>query len=348
MSQRALLLKTLCLATQKEIDLELLQKFVKKVPIKTLIAEAQYQRVALLLRRALKKLGKEDELLDQIAKDTLAKSLLLRRELKKVAKIFKEKSFLYILLKGIYLAEKIYGDLSLRPIGDIDILILKKDRERARKVIKALDYQEQVYGVFLNKECPSLRIELSWEFPFRGDAFLPEVFKRASPKNWNGNQLFVLAPEDLILYQILHLSKHGFSRLIWLGDIVWSLEYYREELDWKCLYFRAREYKMSRLLKFTFELVEELFAPSWKKKPFFLKKGKKKNVPLYFFHPSYEQINSYLLPLLLGDSLSEFIKLITKWLFIPERNLEGNFHLPRFLRPPLLLLSSKNKVKSKN
>jgi hypothetical protein len=59
----------------------------------------------------------------------------LSRELGTVLQRLRDSGILVIVLKGAYLAEAVYGDVALRPMVDVDLLVRKTDLDRAQSIL---------------------------------------------------------------------------------------------------------------------------------------------------------------------------------------------------------------------
>ncbi|MDR0812316.1 MAG: nucleotidyltransferase family protein, partial [Paludibacter sp.] len=60
-------------------------------------------------------------------------------------KKFDENGVKIIPLKGVYLAEKLYSDIGLRQMSDIDLLVQAKDAEKAMKILGEMGYVSDNY-----------------------------------------------------------------------------------------------------------------------------------------------------------------------------------------------------------
>ena len=126
-------------------------------------------------------------------------------------------------LKGPGLAVHLYGDLALRPCGDLDLLVRPPDMARAARLLAQRGYRAEpalsrgAAAVLLTSQHhqrfvrdPGPIVELHWRFTQRGLPFSldPERARtRLTPVRLGGATVQILAPEDLLLY----LSAHGAS-----------------------------------------------------------------------------------------------------------------------------------------
>lgn len=179
-----------------------------------------------------------------------------------------------ILLKGAALAESLYGDLGLRPMSDVDILIHEKDWPKICKVLES--YQYRSYGKDLAPLPPKLtgydiqaHIQLlsptdtCLEFQFDlftmgiGMLDIAGVWERARVLENDGAGVLVLCPEDQLLHLLVHANRHGCSRLKWLVDIAESLVN-GDDVDWDLLESIARREKVTAIVYETLSHTERL------------------------------------------------------------------------------------------
>ncbi|WP_233569745.1 nucleotidyltransferase domain-containing protein [Falsibacillus albus] len=160
--------------------------------------------------------------------------LHLTKEMEAVGKIFAENDIPMLHLKGPMLAKKLYGDLSLRTSGDLDILIPIKDLGIAEKLLVAEGYRKDEYIMTVLNDWKwrhhhftyvhpqkQVKIEIHWRLnpgPGLEPAF-KELWERRETEVIGGLPVHTLGVEDLFVFLISHGSRHGWSRLRWLLDI---------------------------------------------------------------------------------------------------------------------------------
>lgn len=66
---------------------------------------------------------------------SLARNMILFDELGRVLEAFNEAGIDVIVLKGAALAQTIYPDIALRPMGDVDLLVKKEGLEKAENLL---------------------------------------------------------------------------------------------------------------------------------------------------------------------------------------------------------------------
>jgi len=207
---------------------------------------------------------------------TSIQNLNLAAELSRLVKMMERNGIASLPFKGPVLAISAYGDLSLRQFSDLDIVIRKKDVQKAKELFVERGYlplgdrTPEQDEVFLKARRPynykfisangQVRVELHWEFTSRYNSFsvnYEALFERLIPVEFAGHQVLQLKPEDLILFLCQHGSKHFWDRLLWLIDIVEVIRTY-SALDWKKTISQAESMGARRMLFLGLHLAERL------------------------------------------------------------------------------------------
>lgn len=205
------------------------------------LALARRYRVSAVLVRALDRTG----MLRTLAAPTRATlqrnvldAELLRSRLEVAAldicKLLERSDIPYIFLKGAALGRTVYGDPSLRPIGDVDILVHERHFDNALQSLanagwklptqRALVYWRKArfnVGIITAHE-PRTLVELHWSIAQRGRHFpdIDEIFRRSSAFDFHGRSVRALSAADQLLHLALHYAYHYFEpNLIWLYDL---------------------------------------------------------------------------------------------------------------------------------
>jgi hypothetical protein len=120
-----------------------------------------------------------------------ARNMRLYHELGQVLAAFREAAIPVILLKGAYLAKFVYGNIALRPMSDIDLLIKPADIPRVWNVLAGLGYvtaREDVgqsrehLSPFTKEGCASIEVHFSITDPaFGARCDVDSLFARALP-----------------------------------------------------------------------------------------------------------------------------------------------------------------------
>jgi hypothetical protein len=185
-----------------------------------------------------------------------------------------------IVLKGAALAEAVYGDVALRPMVDLDLLVQPHDRDAARALLARLGYagvrREVRPGALAEQESEielckhrgiALQVDLHWSLfdsPYyarRVDA--QWVWQTAVSTCVAGEPARVLGTQAALLHLCGHLALHHAGRgLLWWQDLVELLRAPGARVDWDDLLARARLYDLQLALRSVLTgLAEEWQAP---------------------------------------------------------------------------------------
>jgi len=200
----------------------------------------------------------------------------LYHELKIVLQAMNEADIPTIVLKGAHLAALVYPDISMRPMGDIDLMVPVERLEEGARVLEGLGYRASLgYEIEtilkLRHHLPPFvksgerAIELHWNIsvptnPFEID--LEEVWKRAKVVQIANCETHVLSPEDLLL----HLSMHGIYqhklafRLRSIYDIKKVVDVYGYEISWEVALDRAALWKCAKPFLVSLQVLEDLIG----------------------------------------------------------------------------------------
>ncbi len=181
---------------------------------------------------------------------------LLAHELVRVLARLSEAQIPVIPLKGVVLAESLYGDVALRTCADIDILVRPEDLEQSLRILRSAGYSDAFaappslrllarYG----RDCALVREDVRCVCPLQvhcgliwgGPAerrLLAEIWSRASRRPFQGAPAYALSPADELLYLAVHAARHGLSTFKWITDLDWLVS--RGKLDWNVALNEAR------------------------------------------------------------------------------------------------------------
>lgn len=236
--------------------------------------------VAPLLSRFLEEFAEfvPDAVLDRLrghSRQNKLRNILLAGELNGLLGLFGENEIPIIPYKGPVLAAAIYGDLGLRKAGDLDLLVRKRDLQKAGGLLLSRGYeaqprltgaQENAYlrfereRSFVHYERRQV-VELQWELMPRQFVFPLSVerLRGRLRKTEVGDTLVPsLSPEDMILVLCVHGTKHFWERLQWVCDVAVALDAYRDEIDWELLSREAAAQGSRRMLALGIFLAHDL------------------------------------------------------------------------------------------
>lgn len=161
------------------------------------------------------------------------RNTLLVDELNTILKLFSSEGIEAMPLKGPLLATELYGNLALRPMADLDILVRTRDVPKAKRLLLARGYlpekdlsarQENEYfnhgsAFHFYQAKWKLNVDLHWRI-VRWQAFKSDfLWSRAVTVRSGEIQSLWLAPEELFLYLCIHLDKSPSYQLKWILDI---------------------------------------------------------------------------------------------------------------------------------
>ncbi|MDO8748948.1 MAG: nucleotidyltransferase family protein [Candidatus Omnitrophota bacterium] len=190
--------------------------------------------------------------------------------LDKLNTLFKElEPFLKILLlKGISLLNTVYAcDIGARHLGDVDILVRKKDFPRLKKTLHDKGYlfnnniTRPLDTCYLNsatcakedKFCPPFHIH--WHLSnaaFSTALFSPrinleKIWQEAEPLSGFKN-VWIMSSHHQLIHLGEHALKHSYDRPYLLEDIQRVIEYYQRNLCWEKLIVDAKAFNLTRPL----------------------------------------------------------------------------------------------------
>ena len=216
------------------------------------------------------------KLLDMYRTEIL-QNLFLEGELRKLLHAFNEANIRLILFKGPALAYTVYPEAHLRTYHDIDALIRPADLPRARDLLTELGYTfyEEFRANVINSKRTGYNFRLE-----RADSWLEVLVELHTAPHaseidadfdieslWAGAQTITVVdepaltmhPVDHFLYLCWHYRFHGFSRLLWLYDLVVMLRAPGSDLDWDVLLAKARRQHLATTLYYCLSWCRDLF-----------------------------------------------------------------------------------------
>ncbi len=211
---------------------------------------------------------------------TAAFNLLALHELTKILDALSPLKIPVVLLKGISLLHSVYDNYALRPMFDLDLLVLFIHLEQIVASLTAVGYHQlspepfhNYQGLFWNElllvdSGPSkMQAELHWHLvdnPHYARKLKTEkLISRCGIKHEAGNDLLLLAPDDQILHLCIHNAYHHRNRLQRsLVDIAFVADHFSDEIDWDRLVNSGIANDMSLAVATNLTLAaNEWFAP---------------------------------------------------------------------------------------
>lgn len=233
------------------------------------LALAAAQRVTPVLWQRLKQKGVAHLVPEEAAEALKAalsrnalRNLRLYGELRTLLTALETEDIPVILLKGIYLADAVYGNVGFREMSDIDLLARPGDLRRIAGILTAMGYEspQPICPDVTLKTCHHLPrllksgyagFEIHWNLmePKEHGYVTPDGFwERAETVRIAGCDALALSPEDLLLHLCFHTSYHhqfAFG-LRPSCDIAAMIARFGPAIDWQIAVERAGRLGWSR------------------------------------------------------------------------------------------------------
>lgn len=263
--------------SQKEIT-----QLEKEIDWNKLFSIAEYQQVSSFFyynaRRSIDFPQSIENKFRSILFSNALRNKLLVGESKKIAVKLQENKIENVFLKGLPLISRVYKNISVRFIQDIDLLVPKKSVNKAISVLKMLDYSIsenehprcywEKYGhhyPFSKKYNMFYQTDLHWSIFLKGTPFnysSEEVFQRLV----KSKGFYFPSNEDLLFQQCAALSHHGFfyKPLRYLVDIAQIVD--TLEINWRFFVLLSKKSKATAFIYYPLLLSKNLLGvniPDW-------------------------------------------------------------------------------------
>jgi len=245
-----------------------------------LIETAHSHGLLPLLYRSLNRVSPEvvPRALKEYCLSLAGRNLLMANELIKVVDLLGAHDISVIPFKGPTLAALAYGDISLRPFCDIDILVREKDAVKSKNLLLSYGYRwpdnqpadepssylrsYTQYNYGLVSSYGGILIELHWKLtqkyfsvPFNCE----DLWERLHRISVCGKMMPCASPEDLMLVLCVHGAKHIWERLEWICDVAELLNSH-QEMDWEWIKERAIQLRSERMVFLGLYLANDLLG----------------------------------------------------------------------------------------
>ena len=187
------------------------------------------------------------ERLDADVLGTAARNLLLSAELAGILRAFEDERLPCVPVRGPALAEQLYGDVTARPMGDLDLLVRRDDLARAAAALERLGFRRldrrpgfaELFSytlVFVKERHGWIVVEPHWTIaypPFADGVDMAAVWQRCARGRVVGVETWRLGREDLLLHLGLHLMHpDDGAPLLWFYELDRLLRAERGRVDW--------------------------------------------------------------------------------------------------------------------
>ena len=246
-----------------------------------LIAMAFEHRVLPLLYHTIRRTGAAipDPAMQRLRSAVQAnvkRTLFLAGELTRVMDDFRDRAIPSIPYKGPVLASSVYGDVSLRQFGDLDIIVPVTEITRARTLLISRGYRpekdirdedlpaliESDKDLVFFRDDRQITLEMHWGVTSDRDPIRirpDSLWRDLETCSFGGRIVQVLAREDLLLILSIHGAKHCWARLSWLCDIA-ELARPDQGLSWARVLQTANRLRGTRIVLLAVALAAELLG----------------------------------------------------------------------------------------
>ncbi|MFA6189062.1 MAG: nucleotidyltransferase family protein [Sulfuricurvum sp.] len=233
-----------------------------------------------LVYKALKPLTSLDETVKHHLKSTnleiASRNMMMTAELLKVIKLLKENGIRTIAIKGPVLSQIVHGDITQRQFSDLDLLVEQSDMYKSLELLSNTGYISQYPIAFLKnntlltvgKDFPTTNTKNNVLIEFHWRLFLDRHIKKSNinlfgDSNYrcmiNNVSVETLELGALLLYLLLHGSKHYWERAEWIVDIDRLIRRHGEDIDWNALSSMAQEMEIEFMFYLGLAMSYELF-----------------------------------------------------------------------------------------
>lgn len=203
-------------------------------------------------------------------------NMMMTAELLNVIRLLDENGIRTIAIKGPVLSQIIHRDITQRQFSDLDLLVHPKDMYRSLELLEGIGYVSEHPIAFLKnktllkvgKDFPTTHTEKNVLIEFHWKLFLDRHIKKSnidlfSDTNYhctiNNTSVETLALDALLLYLLLHGSKHYWERLEWIVDIDRLIRIHSDEIDWDALCKMAQDMEIGFMFYLGLAVSHELF-----------------------------------------------------------------------------------------
>ena len=213
---------------------------------------------------------------------TLSQNMRAHRRLVGLLQALERAGVPCILLKGLALAEAVYGDWGVRPMADVDLLVRPGDLDQAAGALANQGYlppaarsgeRSPAFARRFHGEqsfcpqngtgmCVDLHTHLVAPTWFRASTRieLEPLWARARPLSIDGAAVLQLAAEDELLYLCLHAAvNHDLTAVRLFVDID-RLIRIAPALDWNVCVERALDWRVRNAVYFALDLARQLLG----------------------------------------------------------------------------------------
>jgi len=209
-------------------------------------------------------------------------NILLLKELEKILIALENENILVMVLKGAALLEKVYLNVALRPMNDIDLLIKKENLSKIDVILKRCGYfnlcnatikTEGAVSPYLNSTVYKKQsfedcfLHVHWHLVnttipvemYYDKIDMAKIWKEAEPTRIGGTEALILAPHHFLIHLCEHALNHFFDKLILLYDVHIFIERNHDRFDWKIFVDETLNFNLARPAYYTLYFTTKFF-----------------------------------------------------------------------------------------
>lgn len=210
------------------------------------------------------------------------KNIPMLHSLEMIAAAFNREKIEIIVFKGLALAQSVYKDVGMRPMGDIDLLVRKEDLAKADRTLRShgfkpefeiRDFSAVATGqyrnsiVYRSEGVSPVSLHVHWHIvnfsPFQLNVMkridMNRLWDESISMNLDNAHIRTFSLHHNIIYLCMHALNHSFHPLVRLCDINEVLRSKGEEIDWEMLVKDASAFNLSKSVYYTLYLVSGIF-----------------------------------------------------------------------------------------
>lgn len=216
------------------------------------------------------------ENLERIVQESSSANTRIFQDVARLLAACHEQGIRIILLKGLSVAQTLYGDLSLRPMKDADILVKKSDWPAFNNILNVLGFKNKGeldllelhrlsktpmhwHLSYINDTGTELEIKFQlydMDFP---DFSEPDYYwQNAAHFKINNTPALRLKDEDEFLHLIARMPNVRFLYLQWFDELK-ELLLRRKDLNWEEIVLQAKAKNIAAIAYFTLKILKDKF-----------------------------------------------------------------------------------------
>ena len=147
-------------------------------------------------------------------------------------------------LKGLELLLRAYPSMGFRPMADMDFLIRRQDVQKIWTLLeeKGLSRKPDEGLTFISAD-GRIQMDIVWDIWYLSKSGHEELWKRTVTKDFEGNKIQCLHPEDTLLYLMTYVTAHrGVLAPLFIQDLEIFLEQEGGGISWERFCAKVRRF----------------------------------------------------------------------------------------------------------